>query len=488
MRNPWRPRRTTMYKKPVCRAIIALFLLLPFFGCAIGPDYRRPSLNAPAAWRITEPEAKDLADTAWWEQFGDPVLTGLITSALKENKDLRIAAARIEEFMGRYGITRAALFPQAVAAGIGQKKAVTDYTNPRWGSNAENPYSDFQAFLSASWELDIWGRIRRATEAARADVLSTEEGRSGVILTVVTAVATAYTDLRHLDKQLEIAQRTAKSREDSFRLFKLRFDRGLISELELRQVESEYKSALATIPLLEKFIGQQEDGLNVLLGRNPGPIERGKALDGLMLPAVPAGLPSQLLERRPDLRQAEQNLVAANARIGVAKALYFPTISLTGSYGVESLDLSKLFTGPAKMWSYAMPINIPVFTAGAIAGQVKAAEAVREQNLIKYQQVIQQAFREVEDALIDQRKSREQLAIQKQQVEALRGYASLATLRYENGYTSYLEVLDAERSLFTAELGYTQTQGALFRALVNLYKSMGGGWVVEADKLAGNHP
>jgi multidrug efflux system outer membrane protein len=329
----------------------------------------------------------------------------------------------------------------------------------------------------------MWGRVRRLTEAARADLLSTEEGRRGVVLTVATSVANAYADLCHLDKQLEIAKRTAKSREDSFEIFTLRYDRGLISELELRQVESEYRLALATIPLIEKFIGQQENALCVLLGRNPGPIPRGKRLDNLTLPAVPEGLPSQLLERRPDLRQAEQNLIAANARIGVAKAAYFPTILLTGTYGVESVQLSQLFSGPSKMWSYGPAITMPIFTAGAIAGQVQAAEAVREQHLVRYQQVIQQAFREVDDALIDQRKSREQLSVQKQQVEALQSYASLASLRYENGYTSYLEVLDAERSLFNAELAYTQTQDTLFRALVNLYKSMGGGWVVRADKM-----
>jgi outer membrane protein, multidrug efflux system len=473
----------TMHKgTATCGAVAALLLLVSFFGCAVGPDYRRPSIDAPSAWRLTEPEAKDLADTTWWEQFDDPVLNELIASALKENKDLRIAAARVEEFVGRYGATRAGLFPQAGAAGIGQRKSTTDYANPPRSLTTDNPYNDFQAFLSASWEIDIWGRLRRSTEAARADLLSTEESRKGVILMVVTAVATAYVDLCHLDKQLEIAERTAKSREDSFELFKLRFEQGLISELELRQVESEYRSALATIPLLQKFIGQQENGLNVLLGRNPALIPRGRHLDSLVLPAVPAGLPSQLLDRRPDVRQAEQNLIAANARIGVAKALYFPTISLTGSYGMESTDLSNLFTGPAKMWSYAVPVTIPIFTAGAIAGQVRGAEAVREQNLVKYRQVVQQAFREVEDALIDQRKSREQLTIQKQQVEALSSYASLATLRYENGYTSYLEVLDAERSLFNAELAYAQTQGVLFRALVNLYKSMGGGWVAQVDK------
>ncbi len=304
--------------------------------------------------------------------------------------------------------------------------------------------------------------------------LATDEGRRGVILTVVAAAATAYTDLLDLDKQLDIAQQTAISREQTLKLFRLRYDRGLISELELSQAESECRSAEATLPLLRKLIGQQENALSILLGRNPGPIVRGKPLDHLVLPAVPAGLPSQLLERRPDIRQAEQNLIAANARIGVAKAQYFPTISLTGLFGVQSTDLSTLFAGPARTWTYALPIAAPVFTAGLIAGSVKAAEAVQKETLLRYRQVIQQAFREVEDGLIDQAKTREQLQTQREQVVALQAYARLARLRYENGYTSYIEVLDAERSLFDAELSYIQTQAVLFRALVNLYKAMGG--------------
>jgi multidrug efflux system outer membrane protein len=267
-------------------------------------------------------------------------------------------------------------------------------------------------------------------------------------------------------------------------LFTLRFDRGLVSELELRQVESEYRAALATIPFLEKLIAQQENSLSILLGRNPGPIPRGKPLDHLILPVVPAGLPSQLLERRPDIRQAEQDLIAANARIGVARSLYFPTLTLTGTYGVESTGLTNLFSGPARMWSYPGSLTVPLFTAGAIAGQVKVAESMQKESLFRYQRVIQQAFREVEDGLIDQAKSREQCRAQRQQVVALQEYARLARLRYDNGYTSYIEVLDSERSLFNAELSYAQTQGVLFRALVNLYKSMGGGWIAEAERMA----
>jgi multidrug efflux system outer membrane protein len=338
-------------------------------------------------------------------------------------------------------------------------------------------------FLNASWEIDLWGKLRRATEAASADLLSTEEARRTVILTLVASVASTYIDLRDLDKQLEIAKQTAKSREESYNLFKMRFEGGVISELELNQVKSEYEQALSTIPQFEKNIAQVENFLSILLGRNPGAIQRGKTIDALNFPAVPAGLPSDILMNRPDIRQAEQNLIAANANIGVAKALYFPTISLTGFFGWASEDLSDLFDSPAKTWGWAVPATVPVFTGGAIAGQVRAAEAIQQQALISYQQSIQTAFREVDDALIDQKKSREQIAAQGRQVEALRNYARIARLRYDNGYTSYIEVLDAERSLFNAELEYTQTQGVLFLSLVNLYKSMGGGWVVTAEEL-----
>lgn len=460
--------------------------LLMLSACAIGPDYRRPVISTPTSWRVEEREANDFANTTWWEQFDEPVLNELIQAALKENKDVKIAAGRVEEFMGRYGVTHAAQFPQMTGTGSAVRQRFSAQSNPLPSPTLQNPGDLYQTFLNASWQIDLWGQLRRATEAARADLLSTEEGRRGVILTVVASVAIAYTDLLDLDKQLEIAERTAKARENSFNLFTLRFGRGLISELELRQAESEYRSALATIPFLQKLIVQQENALSVLLGRNPGPIPRGKQIDDLVLPAVPSGLPSSLLDRRPDICQAEQDLIGANARIGVARALYFPTIFLTGSYGQASRDLSLLFTGPTSAWTYAVPtVTVPIFNAGAIAGQVKVAESVQQETLFRYQKVIQQAFREVDDALIDQTKSREMLGIQKEQVEALRSYARLAELRYDNGYTSYLEVLDAQRSLFQGELLYAQTQGVLFRALVNIYKSMGGGWVAEADKLTG---
>jgi len=463
--------------------ILTLNLLILLSGCMVGPNYQRPAVDVPETWRFADEKAKDVANTAWWGQFNDPVLNELITISLQENKDVKIAAAVIEEFMGRYGVVRAPLYPQIGAgANVGRDRATEEGPAPL-SRGVENPANNYQVFLSASWEIDLWGKLRRATEAARADLLSTEEAKRTVILSLVSSVAGEYINLRDLDKQLEIAKQTAKAREDSYKLFKLRFEGGVISELELSQVKSEYEAAMAAIPLLEKTITQQENALSVLLGRNPGAIQRGKTVDELILPAIPAGLPSDLLVNRPDIRQAEQNLISANAQIGVARAQYFPTISLTGLFGWASTDLSDLFSGPAKTWSWAVPVAAPIFTGGAISGQVRAAEAIQQQTLGRYQQVIQNAFRETEDSLVDQRKTKEQLQTLKQQVGSLTDYARIARLRYDNGYTSYIEVLDAERSLFNAQLTYAQTQGVLFQALINLYKAMGGGWVTEAEHL-----
>jgi len=468
------------------KGIIFSLFALAVFGCMVGPNYKRPVVEAPTSWRFEEKEAREVANTAWWEQFDDSVLNELVRIALKENKDVKIAAARVEDFAGRYRTTRAPLLPQVGAgANAGRSRATERGTSPIDGTI--NPANNFQIFLNANWEIDLWGKLRRATEAARADLLSTEEARRAVILTLVTSVASAYVNLRDLDMQLEIAKRTAKSRQESYNLFQLRFRGGAISELELNQVKSEYEQALSTIPLIEKRIAQQENGLSVLLGQNPGFIPRGRMIDELVLPAVPAALPSELLTNRPDIRQAEQDLIAANARIGVARSQYFPVISLTSSFGYASTDLSKLFSGPARVWSFAAPLTAPIFTAGAISGQVKSAKAAQQQALFRYQQVIQTAFREVEDALIDQKRSREQLEIEAQRVITLRNYARIARLRFDSGYTSYIEVLDAERSLFDAELFHAQTKGILFQALVNLYKAIGGGWVMEAGRMATVH-
>lgn len=457
-------------------------LSLVLSGCMVGPNYQKPDVDTPASWRWEEKDLKDTVNTAWWEQFQDPVLNELIDGALKGNKDVMIAAARVEEYIGRYGFTRSALFPQiGVGASVGENRYSEKGATPL-SPGMDNPAVNYQIALNGSWEIDLWGKLRRATEAARAELLAVEENRRAVILTLVTTLANGYVTLRDLDKRLEVAKSTAQSRKESYEIFKLRFEGGLVSDIEINQAKALYEQALATIPLFQKSITVQENAISLLLGRNPGPIPRGKTIDQLVLPAVPAGLPSDLLANRPDIFQAEQELIAANANIGVAKALYFPTISLTGLFGFASKDLSDLFTGPAKTWSWAVPVSVPIFTGGAIAGQVQAAEAIQQQALLRYQKTIQNAFREVEDALVDQKRTREQLLAQAREVEATRNYTETARLRYDNGYTSYLEVTFAEQNLFNSELNYTQTQGVLFQALVNLYKAMGGGWVTEADR------
>jgi len=466
-------------RKPLLVSLMALLL----GACMMGPDYVRPPLDAPAAWRLSESDARDLANTTWWEQFDDPVLNELVSIALRENKDLLIAAARIDEFAGNYGFVRSSLFPQ-IGAGY-EPRRQKDISAVLIGAAGEGiTYNSYTAVLNASWEIDIWGRIRRQTEAARAQLVASEEGRQAVILSLVGSVAGGYINLRSLDRQLEIARSTANTRRESYEIFKLRFEGGVISLLELSQNKSQYEEALATIPGIEKAIAQQENGLSVLLGRNPGPIVRGKDIDHLMVPAIPAGLPSELIERRPDLRRAEQDLIAANALIGAARAAYFPTISLTGLFGFASSNLSNLFNSQNRFWQYSAPISMPIFTAGAIAGQVQAAEATQQQALFAYQKAIQEAFREVNDALVNQYQTGEQLVAQKRQVQSLEQYSETARLRYDNGYTSFIEVLDAERSLFNVQLQYTQTQQTQLQAMINLYKAMGGGWVAEAEKMS----
>jgi multidrug efflux system outer membrane protein len=461
----------------LCGVILALLT-----GCmTVGPDYKRPAIDTPAAWRFEEKEVRDLANTAWWQQFKDPVLDRLVSHALQENKDLLIATARIEEFFGRYFSTRGDQFPSAAGNADAFRQRLSEKGFSRF-DGSDNPYNQYEAILGASWEIDFWGKFRRATEASRAELIGTEEARRTVVLTLVSAVAAAYVDIRALDKQLEITQRTADSRRGTLELFELRFQNGIISEVDLSQAESEYEDALARLPDIERAIGQTENALSVLLGRNPGPIPRGLPLDALILPAVPAGVPSGLLERRPDILRAEQTLIAANARIGVAKSLYFPTISLTGAFGTVSTDLSSLFTASSRAWNFGVPVSVPLFTAGRIGGEVKAAEAVQEQALYGYQQTIQNAFREVDDALLDRGKSGQRIDALSRQLKALRNYARLARMRYDEGYTSYLEVLDADRSLFNVELAHTTGQNVLFRSMINIYKSMGGGWVDQAEQ------
>ncbi|MFL9869703.1 efflux transporter outer membrane subunit [Paraburkholderia fungorum] len=462
---------------------VLLPVLLGLSGCLLGPDYVRPTIDTPATYRFNAGEATEVANTAWWEQFQDPVLNDLIAVALADNKDVRIAAARVDQFLGQFVTTRAGLFPQLNASFDAQRQRASLAGLAQLPPGVSPVFNTFQPAFSAAWEIDVFGRVRRETESARASLLASEEGRRATILSLVASVATAYINLRDLDAQLVIAKATTESRAESVHVFTLRFGGGDVSQMELAQSQSEYEASLATIPQLEVQIAQQEDALSVLLGRNPGDILRGRELSDLAIPSVPAGLPSDLLERRPDVVQAEQNLVAANALIGAARALYFPSISLTGLFGSASGEFSKLFTGPAKIWAFAGSVSVPIFTAGSISGQVKQAEAQQQQALYQYEETIQTAFQEVDDALIALQKSREQLVVLGQEVDSLKNYARLARLRFEGGYTSYIEVLDAERSLFNAQLSYTQTNGLVYESVVALYKAMGGGWVVTAEQM-----
>jgi multidrug efflux system outer membrane protein len=346
-------------------------------------------------------------------------------------------------------------------------------------------FANYAVNLSASFELDVWGKLRRATESAEATLLASEQGRGTVVLTLVASVASGYIQLRALDRQLEIAQYTRGTLGEAARLQRIRFEEGAVPQSDYQQAEAQYREAASRVPELERQIAQQENFISVLLGRNPGPIARGRAIDALLFPDVPNGLPSSLLERRPDIRQAEDNLIAANANIGVAKAAYFPDISLTGLLGVQSAQLSDLFKGPSKVWSFGGSLLQPIFEGGRLQSQVELAEAQRQEALYTYEKTIISAFQDVENALVDRTKFGQVRDEQGREVDALRRFRDLADLRYREGATIYLEVATAEQALFNAELAYVATQAQLFQSYASLYKAMGGGWVDDAERLAG---
>ncbi len=465
--------------KRVLTFLLCLSLTLP--GCAVGPDYEPPFVDFPETWRISPEVSADTANTEWWEQFQDPVLNDLIHTALLENKDIRIAAARMEQFMAQVDITRSGFYPQVGYGASGSRDQASKNIVPQ---GVESLTETWQATLNVGWELDVWGRLRRATEAAKADLLAAEEGRRTIILSLVSSVAAGYITLRGLDAQLVIARETVQSRRESLDLFSLQFDGGVISEITLAQVRSEYEQAVAAVPEIESQIAQTENLLSILLGRKPDSIHRGLPINKLTLASVPADIPSDILARRPDILQAEQNLIAANALIGVAKAEYFPRISLTGLAGVASGDLSTLLETDSQVWSIGGDVVGAIFTGGAITAGVRQSEAYYKELLSRYQQAILSALREVEDALVATLKAREKLQAQLRRVKALDDYASLAKLRYDNGYSSYIEVLDAQRSLFDSELNAVQTQTDVLVGMINTYKAMGGGWAALAEETA----
>ncbi len=458
------------------RRLMALALTLLIAGCTVGPDYVKPAIDMPQAFDNADRDARQTANIAWWRQFQDPALDALISEAIANNRDIGIAAANIEQAAAVFSQSRSALYPQLGYGGEAVRKRASETDAPLLYSILPNPQTSHQTLASATWEIDLWGRIRRLSEAARAELLATEAAWQGVTLSLVASVANSYIQLLGLDEQLAVAKRTLATYAESLRIFELRFKYGQVSQMTVAQARSQFETAAAAIPQLESGIEQTENALSILLGRNPGPIGRGKTIHELQPPPVPAGLPSDLLANRPDIRQAEQRLIAANANIGAARALYFPTISLTGAYGFVSSELSDLFKGTSRTWSFAGSVTGPIFTGGAIASGVRQAEAARKAALLSYESTIQSAFADVENALVDQGKLAEQAQSEKRLIEANREYVRLARLQYEGGYAPYSTVLQAEQQLFPSELNSIQTRATLLTALVNTYKAMGGGW------------
>ena len=464
--------------------LLATLLAVCLAGCTVGPDYQRPTVVSPDAWRMDYPKATDVANTKWWEQFGDPVLNELVETALRENLDIQIAAARVDQFIGALTSTRSQLFPQIGYGADASRIRASAVGQPPLPPGADPYFSLYQGSLGASWQLDLFGRVRRLTEAAQAQVYASEQAQHGVVLSLVTSIATSYILLRALDRQLQIAQSTANNFTATARLFELRFKSGIVAKTEVMQIRSQQQQALAAIPAFEQAIAAQENLISILLGRNPGPIARGKTIDQLVAPQIPADLPSTLLQRRPDILQAEQNLVAANASIGAARALYYPNISLTALLGTVSTVFSSLLSDPASTSLLAVGITGPIFTFGGIEGQVYSAEAQTRQALLVYRQTILGAFRETNDALTGSQKKISEVAFQEERVLALREFARLSTLRFDKGVSGYLEVLVAENELFAAELAAVRLLADRYIQLINVYQAMGGGWVEIAVSIA----
>jgi NodT family efflux transporter outer membrane factor (OMF) lipoprotein len=448
-------------------------------SCTLGRDYTRPVVPTPSAHRsaAVDTSAASLADVKWFDLFRDETLTGLVTTALHENFELRIAAERVLQARAIFGMVRADRLPAVGASAevIAARASRTGATAIPPGADTDVSYT--QAGFSLGWELDVWGRLRRLSEAARAQYLATEEARHGVVTTLVADVSETYLALRALDLELEIASRTRDAATDSLRLTAERRASGVASGLDVRQAEQLLFTATGQIASLEREIALAENALRLLVGQLPGDVVRGRPLEAFQVPpAVPAGLPSALLERRPDIRQAEQELVAANARIGAARAEYFPRISLTGFFGAQSRALSDLLTGPARLASAGVGAAAPVFDAGRTRGNVQLAEALHREALVNYQRVIYTAFRDVSDALAAYAGTREQRSQQERLVEALSESGRLATQRYQGGLDSYLPVLDAQRNLFQGELDLARLRQRELASIVQLYRALGGGW------------
>src|SRR3984885_213399 len=486
--------RVTQTLKRVSPSVALVVALAMLTGCAVGPNYKRPAVDVPGMYRgssadtrvgadakpqpgqpgheKTKQAAESLGDVKWWDVFQDPQLQSLIRTALKNNYDIRIAATRVLQARAQLGIARADQLPSLSAGGN-----ITSQQSPQIGPVPAYEVTQGQLTASAAYNLDFWGKYRRATEAARANLLANEWAQKEVTATLVANLATAYFQLRELDLELEISKRTFASRGDSLRLTQTLEQHGIDSLLDVRQSEQLVYTAATEIPDFERQVAQQENAISILLGNNPGDVPRGLRLtEEPHAPEVPAGLPSSLLERRPDVREAEENLIAANAQIGVARAAYFPQISLTGSAGYESPALTNLFTGPAGIWNLAASVTQPIFQGGRLKSNVRLTEAQREQMRLTYEQTIQGAFRDVSNGLVAYRKNREFRIQQEHLLESAQDAARLSEVRFKAGTTDYLEVLTNETNSFSAELGLAQAQANELIALVEIYQALGGGW------------
>jgi outer membrane protein, multidrug efflux system len=461
-----------MNRKAFCTLLTSLSLLLLFAGCKVGPNYERPEYPVPTSHRseaalpAAAPAATTLADMKWFDLFQDQKLQQLIRTTLTDNYDIRIAAQRILAAQAYITIEKSALYPSFNAeVSADQQRGINKGLSSIFGGGR------------VFWELDIWGKIRRQTEAAQAEYLAQEAVQQGVIQSLVTGVASSYFQLLELDRELEVSQQSLSSRRGSLRLVEARMKGGIANKLEVDQAMSLVASASATIADVERRREQAENYLSALLGRNPGPVERSKKLDDQKLtPEVPAGLPSALLDRRPDIRQAEQLLVAANARVGVAKSLFFPSISLTGAGGFQDYHLGNLIKTDGAVYSYGGGITMPIFNAGKLWANYKASKAQREAAILSYQRSIQEALRDVADSLVGYQKAKEYRAQREIFVTTLRDQLRLADMRYRGGVSSYLEVLDTERQALDAELSYAQAYLSELNSVIYVYKALGGGW------------
>jgi len=467
----------------LCLLIFCLFIV----SCNLSPRYERPEMEMPYEWRIPTEEATETSNIDWWKQFNDPVLDGLIDKALQHNQDIKVAIYTVDQFVAKLGIARSQLYPQISAnASGGREKVSTTIGTTQPG--LPPIFNDYSLLFNVSYLVDIWGQIRSTVEAARASLYAEIQTRRGVVLTVVSSLASSYIKLRQFDLQLVIAYETLNSRLEAYKIAEVRYELGLTSEIEVDQAKAEVETALIEVDQLKINIALEEDLICVLTGEPPSSVERGKLLIEIQTPpSVPAELPSELLNQRPDILSAEQNLISANAQIGVARSQFFPQINLVGDYGWQTSFWHQFFTVPSSVWQYGVTILQEIFTGGELTSNLNLTIAQKSTLVHQYQSTVLNAFKEVNDALISHKISLQLVEDHKERVKTLAEYLKLATLRYEDGLTDYLTYLDAERQLFAAELDYAAALGTSFTTLIDIYAALGGGWVVEADRSVLNY-